>query len=121
MTIKTKNLSRKMPRTWSRSGARPFASTLLATKHSGAAGCRRSSAIAGRDVRHGNGFQAGRSPAGVYRTAPLAGLLSHQKGGFYHDGRFATLSDVVNHYDACLNLQLTEGEKADLVQYLLTL
>jgi hypothetical protein len=23
----------------------------------------------------------------MYRTAPLAGLWTHQKGGFYHDGR----------------------------------
>jgi len=68
-----------------------------------------------------DGFQAGRSPAQAYRTAPLAGLFSHQKGGFYHDGRFATLSDVVDHYNSCMSLQLTDGEKSDLVQYLLTL
>ena len=40
-------------------------------------------------------FQADRSPTHMYRTAPLAGLWTHQKGGFYHDGRFATLLDVV--------------------------
>src|SRR5512143_3964731 len=45
-------------------------------------------------------FQADRSPTHMYRTAPLAGLWAHQKGGFYHDGRFAKLLDVVNHYDA---------------------
>jgi hypothetical protein len=66
-------------------------------------------------------FQADRSPDKIYRTAPLAGLFSHQKGGFYHDGRFATLADVVNHYDGCLNLRLSDTEKADLVRYLLTL
>ena len=66
-------------------------------------------------------FQANRSPGLAYRTAPLAGLFSHQKGGFYHDGRFATLLDVVNHYDSCKGLGLSDGEKADLVQYLLTL
>jgi hypothetical protein len=44
-------------------------------------------------------FQADRSPTHMYRTAPLAGLWTHQKGGFYHDGRFATLLDVVNHYN----------------------
>jgi hypothetical protein len=66
-------------------------------------------------------FQADRSPDRVYRTAPLAGLASHQKGGFYHDGRFANLIDVVNHYAGCLNLQLSSDEKSDLVQYLLTL
>lgn len=44
-------------------------------------------------------FQAARSPDGRYRTAPLAGLWAHQKGGFYHDGRFATLADVIGHYN----------------------
>ncbi len=66
-------------------------------------------------------FQADRAPDHVYRTAPLAGLFAHQKGGFYHDGRFATLSHVINHYDGCMNLQLRDDEKSDLVQYLLTL
>ena len=63
-------------------------------------------------------FQADRSPDGRYRTAPLAGLFTHQKGGFYHDGRFATLLDVVNHYDTFFGLNLTEKEKEDLVEYL---
>src|SRR5438128_103156 len=49
-------------------------------------------------------FQADRSPTHMYRTAPLAGLWTHQKGGFYHDGRFATLIDVVNHYDRHFDL-----------------
>jgi cytochrome c peroxidase len=63
-------------------------------------------------------FQADRSPTHMYRTAPLAGLWSHQKGGFYHDGRFATLPDVVNHYDVQLNLNLSGTQKNDLVEYL---
>jgi hypothetical protein len=63
-------------------------------------------------------FQADRSPTRAYRTAPLAGLWSHQKGGFYHDGRFATLMDVVNHYDAFMKLGLTPAEKGDLIEYL---
>ena len=63
-------------------------------------------------------FQANRSPTGMYRTAPLAGLWSHQKGGFYHDGRFATLLDVVNHYDTLRRLGLSDREKQDLVEYL---
>ena len=45
----------------------------------------------------------------------------HTKGGFYHDGRFATLLDVVNHYDALFSLGLTDAEKADLVEYLKSL
>jgi len=63
-------------------------------------------------------FQADRSPTHMYRTAPLAGLWTHQKGGFYHDGRFATLPDVVNHYNAHLSLNLTDAQKNDLVEYL---
>lgn len=63
-------------------------------------------------------FQASRSPEGRYRTTPLAGLWAHEKGGFYHDGRFPTLLDVVNHYDTHRNLGLTENEKRDLVEYL---
>ena len=63
-------------------------------------------------------FQADRSPTHMYRTAPLAGLWTHQKGGFYHDGRFATLLDVVSHYDSLFHLTLTEQQKKDLVEYL---
>ncbi len=63
-------------------------------------------------------FQADRSPTHMYRTAPLAGLWSHQKGGFYHDGRFATLADIVNHYNSHLKLNLTDEDKKDLVEYL---
>jgi hypothetical protein len=63
-------------------------------------------------------FQADRSPTRSYRTAPLAGLWSHQKGGFYHDGRFASLMDVVNHYNAFFKLNLNDSEKNDLIEYL---
>src|SRR4051812_15588049 len=66
-------------------------------------------------------FQAKRSPDGRYRTTPLAGLFTRTKGGFYHDGRFATLADVVRHYDAHLKLKLTDAEAADLVEYLKSL
>jgi len=63
-------------------------------------------------------FQANRSPDKMYRTTPLRGLWAHTKGGFFHDGRFATLVDVVNHYDAHFGLGLTAQEKNDLVEYL---
>jgi hypothetical protein len=66
-------------------------------------------------------FQANRAPDGRYRTSPLGGLWTHTKGGFYHDGRFATLLDVVNHYDATFNLGLSEPEKTDVVEYLKSL
>jgi hypothetical protein len=63
-------------------------------------------------------FQASRSPDDRYRTTPLNGLWTHTKGGFYHDGRFLTLLDVVNHYDSCKSLGLNATEKNDLVQFL---
>ncbi|MFZ0060587.1 MAG: hypothetical protein WAL47_00965 [Pyrinomonadaceae bacterium] len=66
-------------------------------------------------------FQANRSPDDRYRTSPLKGLWTHQKGGFFHDGRFANLLAVVNHYNTCFGLGLTDQEKNDLVQYLLSL
>lgn len=63
-------------------------------------------------------FQADRAPDKRYRTAPLKGLWTHQKGGFFHDGRFATLPDVINHYDTLFTLGLTTQEKNDLAEYL---
>ncbi|HEX7045842.1 MAG TPA: hypothetical protein VF203_14645 [Burkholderiales bacterium] len=66
-------------------------------------------------------FQAQRSPDGRYRTAPLKGLWTHTKGGFYHDGRFATLADVIEHYNEFFRLGLSDGERNDLVEYLKSL
>lgn len=66
-------------------------------------------------------FQSSRSPDNSYRTAPLRGLFAHMKGGFYHDGRFATLLDVVNHYNSFKKLSLSEKEKRELVEYLKSL
>ena len=66
-------------------------------------------------------FQSDRSPDRSYRTAPLRGLTTHAKGGFYHDGRFPDLMAVVEHYSQFLKLGLTDGEKRDLVEYLKSL
>jgi cytochrome c5/mono/diheme cytochrome c family protein len=66
-------------------------------------------------------FQASRSPDGMYRTTPLKGAWSHAKGGYYHDGRFATLLEVVKHYDETFSLHLSAAEMNDLVEYLKSL
>jgi len=66
-------------------------------------------------------FQAERSPARGYRTAPLKGLWTHGKGGYYHDGRFATLGAVVEHYDAAFGLGLSEEQRRDLIEFLKSL
>jgi len=52
------------------------------------------------------------------RVRSLAGLWTHQKGGFFHDGRFATLLDVVDHYNTQFNLNLSDANKKELVEYL---
>ena len=66
-------------------------------------------------------FQADRAPNHRYRTTPLEELWTHTKRGFFHDGRFPSLTDVVNHYDSCFSLGLSNGEKSDLVEYLKSL
>jgi hypothetical protein len=66
-------------------------------------------------------FQAMRSPDEKYRTTPLKGAWSRSKGGYYHDGRFATLKDVVQHYNTVKSLSLSSSEMDDLVEYLKSL
>ena len=66
-------------------------------------------------------FQADRSPTHMYRTAPLAGLWSRQSRGFYHDGRFQTLDQVIQHYDQHLNLGLSQQEVKELVEFVKSL
>jgi hypothetical protein len=77
-----------------------------------------------------DGFEADRAPGHAYRTMNLAGLFVRERGlfmspqnagRFYHDGRFKTLLDVVDSYDARFNLGLTDQEKNDLVEYLKSL
>jgi len=66
-------------------------------------------------------FQANRGPERRYVTTPLRALFDTQKihkGGFYHDGRFATLADVVDHYNKHFKLSLSDKQKADLIEYL---
>jgi cytochrome c peroxidase len=69
-------------------------------------------------------FQAKRSPDESYRTTPLRALWETKqihKGGFYHDGRFATVKDVVEHYNDHFTLSLTGEEKRNLIEYLKSL
>ena len=54
-------------------------------------------------------------------TTPLRALFDTQKihkGGFYHDGRFATLEEVVEHYNDFLKLGLSDTQKKELIEYL---
>ena len=66
-------------------------------------------------------FQARRGPLDLYRTTPLRALFTKARGGYYHDGRFATLGDVVDHYDRHFALGLSAAERRDLVEFLKSL
>lgn len=60
-----------------------------------------------------------RSATGQYRTTPLRGLLQHAP--YFHDGSAPDLPAVVEHYDRHFGLNLTDQQKADLVEYLKSL
>ena len=64
-------------------------------------------------------FEANRSPTEMYRTPPLRGIFVKAEGnGYFHDGRFSTLNEVVSHYDNHFSLNLSSNEQLDLVEYL---
>jgi hypothetical protein len=71
-----------------------------------------------RQARHGT-VQRPHGAASVPDPS-LKGLFSHQKGGFFHDGRFPDLRPVIDHYDSHLKTGLRD-EKTDLIAYLRTL
>ena len=62
---------------------------------------------------------AARTTQKRYRTTPLRALWQHAP--YFHDGSAATLDDVVSHYVRARNLQLTDGQRRDLVEYLKSL
>lgn len=62
---------------------------------------------------------ASRSATKQYRTAPLRGVWQHAP--YFHNGVAETLEDVVSLYDTKKSLGLTEGQKADLVEFLKSL
>jgi mono/diheme cytochrome c family protein len=60
-----------------------------------------------------------RSATGKYRTTPLRGLQQHPP--YFHDGSAPTLAAVVDHYERLFRLNLTPGQRADLIEYLKSL
>ena len=48
-------------------------------------------------------------------------MKASNKDRYFHDGRFKTLLDVMNHYNVLFNLGLTDQEKRDVVEYLKSL
>jgi mono/diheme cytochrome c family protein len=62
---------------------------------------------------------AQRSATKEWRTTPLAGGWQHPP--YFHDGSSPTFADLVDRYNTQFHLNLTAQQKADLVQYLLSL
>jgi mono/diheme cytochrome c family protein len=62
---------------------------------------------------------AARSATKQYRTTPLRGIWQHAP--YFHNGKAATLDQVVALYNTNRGLGLTAQEMADLVQYLKSL
>jgi cytochrome c5 len=62
---------------------------------------------------------ASRSATKMYRTSPLKGVWQHPP--YFHNGKAATLEDVVSIYNDRRSLGLTSDQQADLVQYLKSL
>jgi cytochrome c peroxidase len=59
---------------------------------------------------------ASRSATKQYRSTPLQGLWQHPP--YFHDGSAPTLAAVVEHYVGVMGLNLTAGQRADLIEYL---
>ena len=82
--------------------------------------CRRSSPSPGTTSTPRNeigidSFQADRGPERRYVTTPLRALFDTQKihkGGFYHDGRFATLTGCRRALQRLLKLSLSASRRA---------
>ena len=62
---------------------------------------------------------AQRTATGKYRTTPLRGLQQHAP--YFHDGSAPTLNAVVEHYVRLFGLNLTPGQRTDLIEYLKSL
>ncbi len=62
---------------------------------------------------------ANRSATGKYRTTPLRALWQHAP--YFHDGSAPDLPAVVEHYDDHFELNLTDEQKSDLVEFLKSL
>jgi cytochrome c5 len=62
---------------------------------------------------------ASRSATKMYRTSPLKGVWQHPP--YFHNGKAATLEDVVSIYNDRRSLGLNSDQQSDLVQYLKSL
>jgi mono/diheme cytochrome c family protein len=91
-----------------------------ATCHVGGSGTDNNAGTLHRPEDTGmDGAYAARTVKKAYRTTPLRGLWQHAP--YFHDGKAATLADVVAHYNRVRSLGLTSDQHRDLVEYLKSL
>ena len=89
------------------------------------AGCHTGAALGGGGRVHDpsatgmDPLYAERGTTGGYRATPLRGLWQHAP--YFHDGSARTLTDVIEHYDAYLGLDLSSEQKRVLLEYLRSL
>jgi cytochrome c peroxidase len=68
----------------------------------------------------GRAMMTGRcNDVGKVKGPILRGLAA--RAPYFHNGSAATLREVVNFYEQRFNIGLSEGQKEDLVAFLLTL
>src|SRR5262249_40358287 len=53
---------------------------------------------------------------GLFKTPTL--LNANVNGPYFHDGRYVSYQQVVDHFNALFELRLSDGDRADLVAYL---
>ena len=58
-------------------------------------------------------------PDGLIKTFPLRGIKDSPP--YFHDGRLLTLEDTIEFFNLILEVHLTQGEKDDLLAFLLAL
>jgi mono/diheme cytochrome c family protein len=91
-----------------------------ASCHVGGSGTDNNAGILHRPAETGmDGAYAARTANKAYRTTPLRALWQHPP--YFHDGRAATLADVVAHYNGVRMLGLTAEQQRELVEYLKSL
>jgi hypothetical protein len=62
-----------------------------------------------------------RDPRSACALPSRGSAWPREKGGFYHDGRFGDLNQVIEHYSRALRLSLSDADKADPIQFLKSL
>jgi len=65
----------------------------------------------------GRGATTGRyGDVGTFKVPNLRNLAA--RAPYFHNGKAATLGDVIDHYKTTMGFQFTDSEKQDLINFL---